>query len=55
MFNDEKESLNRPAWTQYDLQSYNHKHIIGRIIKNFYIKLKGLSSHSKTILRRKIR
>lgn len=35
------ECLDRPSWTQYDLNAYRHKHIRNRTIKDYYIKTKG--------------
>ncbi len=39
------ESLNRPAWTQYDQHAYKHKHCLrnGRFTKleNYYVKSGG--------------
>lgn len=36
-------SLQRPAWTQYDLYAYRHRHIGGKtgIIKDFFVKTEG--------------
>ncbi len=32
--------LARPAWTQYDLFAFNHKHLTnGKTLKDYYIKL----------------
>ena len=40
-----RESLNRPAWTQYDQHAYRHKHCLrnGRFVRleNYYVKSKG--------------
>jgi len=35
------QSLNRPAWIQYDLGAFNHKYINGKVIKNYFKKIKG--------------
>lgn len=36
-------SLQRPAYTQYDLYAYRHRHIGGKtgIVKDFFVKSKG--------------
>ena len=36
-------SLQRPAWTQYDLHAYKHRHFNGRIgiVKDWFAKRKG--------------
>jgi len=41
---NDKQSLQRPAWTQADLHAYRHRYIGGKIgiIENYFVKSKGL-------------
>ena len=42
------ESLNRPAWTQYDLHAYRHRHVRPRedngdcMLRDYFVKSHGL-------------
>jgi len=38
---NENESLNRPAWTQYDWYAYNHRHTLKGVDKDYFIKSCG--------------
>lgn len=38
---NDKQSLQRPAWTQDDLHAYRHRHLQGRVIENYFTKSKG--------------
>ena len=39
---NEKESINRPAWTSTDLHACRHKHVMGGVIENHYVRSRGL-------------
>ena len=43
---NEKMSLDRPAWTQDDLNAYNHKHSKIKMV-NYFVKTKGLDKAGK--------
>ncbi len=34
-------SLERPSWTQYDLEAFKHRHLQKRILRNYYVKTRG--------------
>lgn len=37
---DFKSAIERPAWTSEDWEAYNHKHSLGKIKLNYYVKTK---------------
>ena len=39
---NEKESINRPAWTSTDLHACRHKQAMGGVIENHYVRSRGL-------------
>jgi len=45
-FGHESESLNRPAWTQYDQHAYRHKHTTDKrgrflLLRDYYVRSGG--------------